>query len=163
MKTMQTGTNNTGLVYWAVICFLLLLPGPGGVWANNCPQLRTTQKAPEKILDKVSPLRNEPRHLKKGKVLALVKAKPLACKQCHGMLGDGEGAMGAQLNPKPRNFTCLETMKGISDGQLFWVIKNGSPGTSMPPYKHLSDEKVWQLIQYIRSLTGDDSMEGVKK
>ena len=126
---------------------------PAIAWAKQCPQPRETQVAPPAFLNKKNPLRNEPRHIKKGKVLSHIKAKPVACKQCHGMLGDGNGAMGNLLKPKPRNFTCKKTMKEISDGQLFWIIKNGSKGTSMPPYKHLSDEKVWQLIHYIRSLS----------
>jgi hypothetical protein len=48
-------------------------------------------------------------------------------------------------------------MEQISDGQLFWIIKNGSKGTSMPPYSKLSDRKIWQLIQYIRSLPEESS------
>jgi len=40
----------------------------------------------------------------------------------------------------------------IPDGQLFWIIKNGSPGTGMMPFAGLPDEQVWQLIHYIRSL-----------
>jgi mono/diheme cytochrome c family protein len=123
------------------------------VWANECPQSRKTKKAPENYISKENPLRNEPRHIKKGKVLSHIKAKPIACKQCHGMQGDGNGAIALNMNPKPRNFTCKSTMDQISDGQLFWIIKNGSPGTSMPSYKHLSDDKVWQLIQYIRSIS----------
>jgi cytochrome c553 len=123
-------------------------------WAKECPQSRKTQIAPPEFLNKKNPLRKEPRHIKKGKVLSHIIAKPVACKQCHGMLGDGNGAMGSLLQPKPRNFTCKKTMNDISDGQLFWIIKNGSKGTSMPPYKYLSDKKVWQLIHYIRSLSG---------
>ncbi len=121
-------------------------------FAETCPQERKTAVAPKEYLEKKNPLRYEPRHLKKGKVLAHIKAKPLACKQCHGMEGNGEGPMSLRMDPKPRNFTCNLTMDEISDGQLFWIIKNGSKGTSMPAYSHLSDEKVWQLIQYIRSL-----------
>jgi cytochrome c553 len=124
-------------------------------FAATCPQERKTQTAPKAFLEKTNPLRNEPRHLKKGKVLAHIKAKPLACKQCHGMQGNGEGAMAPNMNPKPRNFTCAETMGNISDGQLFWIIKNGSNGSAMPSYKHLSDEKIWQLILYIRSIKND--------
>lgn len=129
------------------------LHGTIAVGANECPQSRKTKAAPSEFLNKENPLRKEPRHIKKGKVLAHIKAKPVACKQCHGMLGNGNGAMAPSLKPKPRNFTCKLTMEKISDGQLFWIIKNGSKGTSMPAYKHLSDEKVWQLIQYIRSLS----------
>jgi mono/diheme cytochrome c family protein len=43
-------------------------------------------------------------------------------------------------------------MKDLPDGQLFWIIKNGSPGTGMMPFSTLPDEQVWQLIHYIRSL-----------
>ena len=122
-----------------------------------CPQERKTAKAPSNYLKKTNPLRAEPRNIKKGKVLSHIKAKPIACKQCHGMGGDGKGAMALNLNPKPRNFTCNSTMDDISDGQLFWIIKSGSKGTSMPSYTHLSDRKIWQLIHYIRSLSEESS------
>ncbi len=138
---------------WLLLAGLLFaFIKPEFLFAETCPQERKTAVAPREFLEMKSPLRNEPRHLKKGKVLAHIKAKPLACKQCHGMAGNGEGPMSLRMTPKPRNFTCSLTMDEVSDGQLFWIIKNGSKGTSMPAYKHLSDEKVWQLIQYIRSL-----------
>ena len=89
--------------------------------------------------------------------LSYIKAKPIACKQCHGMGGSGQGVMSLHMNPKPRNFTCNLTMNTISDGQLFWIIKNGSKGTPMPSYSHLSNRKVWQLIHYIRSLSEEPS------
>jgi len=132
-------------------------------WANNsnesgvCPQERNVKTAPSKYLKKVNPLRNEPRHIKKGKVLSHIKAKPLACKHCHGLSGNGQGSMSASMNPKPRNFTCKETMYEISDGQLFWIIKNGANGAAMPAYSYLSDKKIWQLIHYIRSLSNTNS------
>jgi len=118
-----------------------------------CPQERKTNKAPNNFLNKKNPLRGEPRNIKKGKVLAQIKAKPLACKHCHGMLGNGQGSMASSMKIKPRNFTCKQTMKSISDGQLFWIIKNGSKGSTMPAYSYLSDKKIWQLIHYIRSLS----------
>ncbi len=58
--------------------------------------------------------------------------------------------MAQGLSPMPRNFTCSETMKEISDGQMFWIIRNGSPGTGMPAYKFLSEDEIWKLILYIR-------------
>lgn len=41
-------------------------------------------------------------------------------------------------------------MKNITDGQMFWVIKNGSPNTEMQAFKTMKDKKIWQLILYIR-------------
>jgi cytochrome c553 len=125
--------------------------------SDFCPQIRKTIIAPRAYLEMKNPLRKEPRHIKKGKELSHIKAKPIACKQCHGMGGNGQGAMSLNMNPKPRNFTCNSTMNTISDGQLFWIIKNGSKGTPMPSYSHLSNTKVWQLIHYIRSLSEEPS------
>ena len=79
-------------------------------------------------------------------------AQPVACAMCHGEKGNGKGFMGAALVPPPRNFTCGSMMKDIPDGQLFWIIKNGSPGTGMMSFAGLPDEQVWQLIHYVRSL-----------
>jgi len=42
-------------------------------------------------------------------------------------------------------------MRDLLDGQLFWVIQNGSRGTAMPAHKFFLDkEQIWQLILYIR-------------
>ena len=43
-------------------------------------------------------------------------------------------------------------MRDLPDGQLFWIIKNGSPRTGMMAFQGLPDEEIWQLIHYIRSL-----------
>jgi hypothetical protein len=58
--------------------------------------------------------------------------------------------LGLQANPLARNFTCAETMKNISDGQMFWAIKNGIEGTAMPAYPDLADWQIWVLVHYVR-------------
>jgi len=105
---------------------------PTGRPSGVCPQPRKTPRAPAAFLGMTNPLP--------------------ACMNCHGTKGDGNGPAGMGLVPPPRNFTCGELMKDIPDGQLFWIIKNGSPGTGMMPFSGLSDEEVWQLIHYLRSL-----------
>jgi len=122
--------------------------GPSGV----CPQPRNTKGAPVKFRQMQNPLPVNQENMKAGETLFQQTAIPLACMNCHGTKGDGEGPMGAALNPRPRNFTCGETMKDISDGQLFWIIKNGSPGTGMMAFLGMPDNQVWQMIQYIRTL-----------
>ena len=124
-------------------------PGaPSGV----CPQPRKTVKAPEEFLAKTNPLPASAGTINAGKTLFLQTAQPVACAMCHGNEGNGQGFMGAALIPPPRNFTCGKTMKELPDGQLFWIIKNGSPGTGMMSFAGLPDDQVWQLIHYIRSL-----------
>ncbi len=117
-----------------------------------CPQPRNTKRAPGKFRKMTNPLQTSQANIKAGKALFQETAMPLACKQCHGEKGDGNGPMGTALNPHPRNFTCGETMKDISDGQMFWIIKNGSPGTGMMAFTGMPDNQIWQLIQYIRTL-----------
>lgn len=122
----------------------------GGV--SGCMQSRKTAKAPDEFLVKTNPLPASAGAIAAGKTLFLKTAQPVACILCHGEQGDGKGPMGTALVPPPRNFTCGPMMKDIPDGQLFWIIKNGSPGTGMMPFSGLPDEQVWQLVQYIRSL-----------
>jgi cytochrome c553 len=145
------------LVIYFIFTIVFLFKDIALVFAKDCPQNRKTLAAPKEFLEKINPLRKEPRFIKKGKVLSHIKAKPIACKQCHGMAGNGKGAMAPNLNPKPRNFKCKQTMENISDGQLFWIIRNGSKGTAMPAYPRLPDKKIWQLIHYIRSLAKETS------
>jgi mono/diheme cytochrome c family protein len=79
-----------------------------------------------------------------------------SCVMCHGRKGDGRGPLGDSFDPRPRNFACAKTVNGIPDGQLHWIIKNGSPGTSMRSYGYLTDEEIWQIVLYVRSLARSD-------
>ena len=116
-------------------------------WAD-CPQPRKTRSAPANIASKDM---TGQANAANGKKLYTKTAKPLACKMCHGDKGDGMGKLGKALNPKPRNFTCSETMKDISAGQMFWIVKNGSAGTGMAAHgKTLKDKEIWDVVKYIR-------------
>ncbi len=139
-------------------CFFLLMQSIGVMAADanenppSCPQPRLTQQAPPEYFQLKNPLEANPENLRKGKLLYQVKAKPIACKHCHGIIGDGKGPLGIDLNPPPRNFTCAKTINGVPDGQLFWIIKNGSPETEMFSYNELKDDEIWKIILYIRQL-----------
>ena len=116
----------------------------------QCPQNRTTPDAPRKYFGMKNPLEATEKRIKKGEVLYMDTAQPMQCLHCHGARGDGTGELGLQADPPARNFTCAETMKNISDGQMFWAIKNGIDGTAMPAYPDLADWQIWILIHYVR-------------
>jgi len=116
-----------------------------------CPQNRKTRNAPGRYLKKKNPVSPTPENLAKGKRLYNQDAKPTACKLCHGVRGNGNGSLARRLDPPPRNFACAEVMKNLPEGQLFWIIKNGSRGTAMPAHKStLKSEEIWQLILFIK-------------
>lgn len=73
------------------------------------------------------------------------------CESCHGPQGHGDGPAGAALNPAPKNLGELQARAG--DDYLFWRIATGKPGTSMVAWKGiLTDEQIWQLVAFIRTL-----------
>lgn len=118
----------------------------------QCPQPRFTGKAPDEYYGRPNPLQPTEANLAAGRVSFLGDPRKVSCATCHGKSGDGKGELADQFDPPPRDFSCAATIKGVPDGQLFWIIRYGSPGTSMPPHKRLSDEQVWQLVLYLRQL-----------
>lgn len=101
-----------------------------------------------------NPLKPTPDVLAKGKAIFEGKG---TCFTCHGNSGKGDGPAGAALDPAPRNFTNPEFNKVRTAGEMFWVVKNGSPGTGMISYNPamINDEETWQVITYTRSLGGE--------
>ena len=126
-----------------------LLVSTSAYAGSTCPQPRKTASAPAGLVKKALPASAD---AAAGKALYFKKAKPMACKMCHGDKGDGMGKLGKALKPQPRNFTCDATMKDVSPGQMFWIIKNGSKGTGMIAHgKSLSDKDIWNVVKYIRT------------
>ena len=141
----------------------------------ECPPLRQTPQAPQAYYLKPNPLAPTSNNIEQGKRLYEHDTQPVSCADCHGIDGDGQGPIGKHLQPPPTNFTCKELMNALPDGQLFWVIENGSglfelvpghsretlkrPGrrpryTAMRGHKNdLTDEQIWQIVLYIRTFS----------
>ncbi|MDP6231566.1 MAG: cytochrome c [Nitrospinaceae bacterium] len=131
------------ILFIAVIFTLAMV---SSAYAGKCPQPRKTKSAPGGIAKKDN---TKKANKANGEKLYQKKAKPMACKMCHGAKGGGDGKLGKALKPSPRDFTCKKTMKKVSAGQMYWIIKNGSKGTGMAPMK-LKDKEIWDVIKYIR-------------
>ena len=74
------------------------------------------------------------------------------CVTCHSKDGKGIKVPGHQ----PRDFTNAKWQEIRTDGEMMWMLKNGSPGTSMPVRvgKVISEEEGWKVILFIRTLVG---------
>ena len=77
------------------------------------------------------------------------------CQACHGEEGDGLGPAAERLNPPPRDFTLgLYKIKSTgaddivpNDEDLFRMISDGMPGTSMPGWSDmLSEQEISQVF-----------------
>ncbi len=74
------------------------------------------------------------------------------CTSCHGSTGLGDGPDGRSLNPPPSNFSHPDNMTVSSPFLYFNTIRLGVPGTGMVPFTNLSDEDIWDLAFYVKSL-----------
>jgi DMSO reductase family type II enzyme heme b subunit len=91
------------------------------------------------------------------------------CAGCHGDKGDGKGPAAELLAPKPRDFTAglykirTTANKAPTDQDLFRIITDGMPGTSMPPWAVLSEKDRWNLVAYVKAFAADKFKDAPKK
>ena len=73
------------------------------------------------------------------------------CEDCHGPNGYGRGALSPLLEQDPANlFSQLTQSK--TDEHLFSIIKHGG-GLEMHGWADtVTDEQIWSLVKFIRSL-----------
>jgi mono/diheme cytochrome c family protein len=70
---------------------------------------------------------------------------------CHGNSGDGKGEMAADMKQKLTDFTDPATLKDMTDGEIFYITKNGK--NEMPPEgDRLKPTELWNVVNYVRSL-----------
>ncbi|MCU1322613.1 MAG: hypothetical protein JWM43_2262 [Acidobacteriaceae bacterium] len=73
------------------------------------------------------------------------------CAMCHGVTGDGKGDLVADLKLSLKDLTDPATLKDKSDGELFYIIKNGR-GQMPPEGDRGKPEDLWNMVIYVRSL-----------
>jgi mono/diheme cytochrome c family protein len=64
------------------------------------------------------------------------------CSRCHGA-----GLMGR--NGKPSLKT--EVVEGATDGELFWLLRNGDLRHGMPSWSGLPEPERWQIVAFLKS------------
>lgn len=72
------------------------------------------------------------------------------CAVCHANNGSGDTQIGAGLYPPPPDMRDSAT-QSLTDGELFYIIKNGIRFTGMPGWGGEDDEN-WKLVVFIRHL-----------
>ena len=137
----------------AVLLALASLDGAAQPVARECGQPRFTEQAPDEYYKRENPFASGSPDLKGAAQVFHKDRGTIACANCHGDKGDGRGPLSELFDPRPRNFACAKTIAGVPDGQLFWIIRFGSPGTAMPANADLSDEQIWKLVLYLRQLS----------
>jgi predicted CXXCH cytochrome family protein len=71
------------------------------------------------------------------------------CETCHAYDGGGRTEIGGNAFPRAPVLRTLVT--SMSDGEIFYHIRNGIRNTAMPAW-NFPDRQVWQLVAYLRNL-----------
>ena len=65
------------------------------------------------------------------------------CAKCHGA-----DALGRRNKPNLRT----DEVQNAADGEIFWLLRNGSLRRGMPSWSALPEPSRWQIIAYVKSL-----------
>jgi len=99
---------------------------------------------PVKAAREPNPVKSTPESIAEGK-----RIYSYDCAQCHGATGDGKTDIAKDM--KISDLTDPALLKDRTDGELFYIVKNGHGG--MPPEgDRVKPEQLWDLVNYVRSL-----------
>jgi predicted CXXCH cytochrome family protein len=102
------------------------------------------QSIPEQSRRQANPLRSDAADIVAGRDLFREN-----CETCHAYDGGGKTRIGAGEYPHPPPLRVA--VASMSDGEVFYHIRNGIRNTGMPAWD-MPDRQIWQLVAYIRHL-----------
>ncbi len=128
-----------------VIVSLFLTFAPGAQSQKDQPPAKAADfKIPPEAAAKANPVKPTAESLAKGK-----RMYGIDCAMCHGKDGDGKGDMGGDFKNIP-DFTNPEALKNRTDGELFYVTRNGK-GDMPPEDNRAKDDDIWNMVNYTRA------------
>lgn len=134
------------------LMLVTMMVWPGWSWSATAEVLRPRVPADriQQAKAEVSSLPATPENIEAGKTLFYGKA---FCSSCHGLDGKGMAHIPGLVGALPRNFTDSQWQAARTDGELIWILRNGSPGTDMASFVPLvmTEEEAWQVILFVRT------------
>src|ERR1700683_4463981 len=103
-------------------------------------------KIPADAAKMVNPVKPSAASIGQGK-----KMYEIDCEVCHGKDGDGKGDLAADMKVKLADYHDPAALKDRTDGELFYIIKNGK-GEMPSEGDRAKPDAIWNLVNYIRSL-----------
>ena len=74
------------------------------------------------------------------------------CVTCHGADGRGQTDMVEFLSEPPSDLTNGKWKYGGTDGEIFRIIREGTPNDMESFKDRLTDERMWHVVNYLRRL-----------
>ena len=95
---------------------------------------------------KANPVKPSPTSLASGK-----KKYGQDCAMCHGKEGAGDGDLAEDMKLKLRDLRDAQTLKDLSDGDIYSLINNGK-GKMMGEEGRLKPDEIWDIVNFVRTL-----------
>jgi mono/diheme cytochrome c family protein len=73
------------------------------------------------------------------------------CALCHGAAGDGKGDAVADMKLKMKDYTDPASLKDMTNGELFYIIRNGKGQMTAEETARAKDDDVWNMVVLVRS------------
>jgi cytochrome c len=132
-----------------LVVLLLLCVSPAAARESQTPPQTVTPESftiPAEAVHKVNPAKPTAASIAQRK-----KYYRCDCGMCHGNNGDGKGEVAIDGKLKIGALNGEETFKNNTDGEQFYVIRNGHG--QMPPERiRSSPNELWNLGNYVRLL-----------
>ena len=106
-----------------------------------------SSEIPAEAKGKVNPVQPTPESQAHAK-----KVYGYDCAMCHGEKGDGKGDLVADLKLVVKDHTDPAALKDMTDGELFYIIKNGKGKMSGEGDRAKTDD-IWNLVILVRSFS----------
>jgi mono/diheme cytochrome c family protein len=74
------------------------------------------------------------------------------CALCHGANGNGKGDVVGDMKLVLKDYTDPAALKDLSDGELFYIIKNGK-GQMPPEGDRAKPDDLWNMVILVRSFS----------
>jgi mono/diheme cytochrome c family protein len=112
----------------AALCFAVAVGD--GAWMTNVPA---------RDHEKTNPFKDQQDAISAGRRVYVEH-----CSHCHGENAEGTKKRPALMTDRIEH--------QATEGDLHWLLVNGSMKRGMPTWSKLGDPQIWQVISYLKSL-----------
>lgn len=113
-------------------------------------------KIPPEAAKQPNPVKPTTESLAKGK-----RIYGFDCAMCHGKDGSGKGDLATDMKLNLLDYRNPDSLKDRTDGELFYIIKNGK-GDMPPEGDRAKGDETWNLVNYVRSFGKKEAGEKEK-
>jgi mono/diheme cytochrome c family protein len=137
-----------------LVLFLLPFALPGKALAPQQTAAPAAAAPPASVVNLVNPVKPTPESQARAK-----KVYGYDCALCHGVNGNGKGDLVGDLKLTLKDYTDPAALKGMSDGELYTIIKDGK-GQMPPEGDRGKPDDMWNLVILVRSFAKKADVAG---